>query len=716
MRHKWLLLMCVGVILVQATLANAEDGSNSQNESEEGANQAEVSDQQSTQSPSVDEQNADKDFENDSMNPENNSTDTDTATAKPQKETAYDEHVHSNRESKAVIPAVGRTTTKKPSYICTKSNLNYDCILQNVQLNHNEPNIFGLDWKNNLQKKVTFTNSRLQFLPKRLFEAFPEMELLNAEDLQIEEIEYQAFKHAKKLKTLYLKRNLISNIETFKGVPLLVHLDLSHNRITHFNKDAFAKNRELERLLMNHNHISELPGFQNIDNLEELNLSNNDLQEISDNQFRGNPKLNSLDASFNLLRHFNLNQLNDKPNLSFISVSFNNLESLYIPGQVQKLDARNNSISNINANICSLQNLYLSNNQITDISALRNCRSMKILNLSHNKLQSIDLIESMPELSNLNVAHNQLFEINFPAKVAHPLQILDLSYNQLSFGPTNKFDQMKTLKLNNNNFIEFKFGEMMKSLNYVQLSNNEWSCEKITQIMQEKREIIFDKNEICVNSQARSQNGICCKDYKRAFNDRLKEMIQEIYVHENVNKKDQEKCKPTKPKIGVNKPNVQTMHNKIAELDSSTREILNELEGVKSQITHIEQEIISNTTRQHKLQTANQNIKQLVEKYSGNYGIPKEGLISPSKTLEKVVKYTQDRKSNSENLLARRTKEVEATNARMESKNSEKFTSQSENEGLEAVLKNIKADESKLKKEKQLLEKTLNRNSPSVHG
>ncbi|KAL9692771.1 hypothetical protein quinque_000222 [Culex quinquefasciatus] len=131
MRHKWLLLMCVGVILVQATLANAEDGSNSQNESEEGANQAEVSDQQSTQSPSVDEQNADKDFENDSMNPDNNSTDTDTATAKPQKETAYVEHVHSNRESKAVIPAVGRTTTKKPSYICTKSNLNYDCILQN---------------------------------------------------------------------------------------------------------------------------------------------------------------------------------------------------------------------------------------------------------------------------------------------------------------------------------------------------------------------------------------------------------------------------------------------------------------------------------------------------------------------------------------------------------------------------------------------------------
>uniref|UniRef100_A0A8D8DQ88 Insulin-like growth factor-binding protein complex acid labile subunit n=1 Tax=Culex pipiens TaxID=7175 RepID=A0A8D8DQ88_CULPI len=686
MRHKWLLLMCVGVILVQATLANTEDGSNSQNEPEEGENQAEVSDQQSTQSP----------------------------------RTANDEQVHSNRDPKAYKPAVRfsprQTTTKKPSYICTKSNFNYDCILQDVQLNHNEPNVFGLGWKDNPQKNVTFTNSRLQYLPKRLFEAFPEMELLNAEDLQIEEIEYQAFKYAKKLKTLYLKKNLISNIENFRGVPLLVHLDLSYNRITHIKIDAFAKNRELERLLMNHNHISELPGFQNIDNLEELNLSNNDLQEISDNQFRGNPMLNSLDASYNQLRHFNLNQLNDKPNLSFISVSYNNLESLYIPGQVQKLDARNNSISYINANSCSLQNLYLSNNQITDISALRNCRSMIILNLSHNKLQSIDLIESMPELSNLNVAHNQLFEINFPAKVAHPLQILDLSHNKLSFGPTNKFDQMKTLKLNNNNFIEFKFGGMIKSLNYLQLSNNEWSCEKITQIMQEKREIIYDINETCINSQARLLNGICCKDYKRAFNDRLKEMIQEIFVHENVNKKDQEKCKPTKPAIGVNQPNVQTMHNKIAELDSSTREMFNELETVKSQIAHIEQEIISNTTRQYKLQTVNQSFKQLVETYSGNYGIPKEGLISPSKTLEKVEKYTQDRKRNSENLLARRTNEVEATNARMESKNSEKFTSQSENERLEEVLKNIKTKESKLKKEKQLLEKTWNRNSPSVHG
>ncbi|XP_038117147.1 leucine-rich repeat and guanylate kinase domain-containing protein-like [Culex quinquefasciatus] len=339
------------------------------------------------------------------------------------------------------------------------------------------------------------------------------MELLNAEDLWIKNIEYQAFENAKKLKTIKLKRNLISSIDGFKAVPSLVHLDLSYNRITHFNNDAFEKNRKLERLFMNHNDISELPSFQNIDNLEVLNLSNNDLQEISDTQFSGNLMLNSLDASYNQLSHFNLNQLDDKPNLSFISVSFNNLESLYIPGQVQKMDARNNSISSINANICSLQHLFLSHNQITDISALHNCRGMKMLNLSHNKLQSIDLIESMPELSNLNVAHNQLFEINFPAKVAHPLQILDLSYNHLSFGPTNKFDQMKTLKLNNNKFIEFKFGGMMKSLKNVQLSNNEWCCDKITQIMQEKREIIFDKNEICINSQARLLNGICCKDY-----------------------------------------------------------------------------------------------------------------------------------------------------------------------------------------------------------
>uniref|UniRef100_A0A8D8J4S0 (northern house mosquito) hypothetical protein n=2 Tax=Culex pipiens TaxID=7175 RepID=A0A8D8J4S0_CULPI len=171
MRHKWLLLMCVGVILVQATLANTEDGSNSQNEPEEGENQAEVSDQQSTQSP----------------------------------RTANNELVHSNREPKAFMPAVRQTTTKKPSYICTKSNLNYDCILQDVRLNHNEPNVFGLGWKDNPQKNVTFTNSRLQYLPKRLFEAFPEMELLNAEDLQIEEIEHQAFRYARTLKRYTLK-------------------------------------------------------------------------------------------------------------------------------------------------------------------------------------------------------------------------------------------------------------------------------------------------------------------------------------------------------------------------------------------------------------------------------------------------------------------------------------------------------------------------------
>ncbi|KAL1401296.1 hypothetical protein pipiens_006725 [Culex pipiens pipiens] len=129
MRHKWLLLMCVGVILVQATLANTEDGSNSQNEPEEGENQAEFSDQQSTQSP----------------------------------RTALDgdEQVHSNRELKGYEPAVRGRPTKKPPSICTKSNFNYDCILQNVRLNHNEPNVFGLDWKDNPQKNVTFIDSSM---------------------------------------------------------------------------------------------------------------------------------------------------------------------------------------------------------------------------------------------------------------------------------------------------------------------------------------------------------------------------------------------------------------------------------------------------------------------------------------------------------------------------------------------------------------------------
>ncbi|XP_039439981.1 platelet glycoprotein V-like [Culex pipiens pallens] len=576
-----------------------------------------------------------------------------------------------------------QSTSSKPSFICTESNINYDCIIQNVRINRKEANVLGLGEENNPQKNVTFINSRLQFLPKRLFDAFPEMELLNAEDLWIKNIEYQAFENAKKLKTINLKRNLISSIDVFKAVPSLVHLDLSYNRITNFNNDAFEKNRKLERLLMNHNDISELPSFQNIDNLEVLNLSNNDLQEISDTQFSGNLMLNSLDASYNQLSHFNLNQLDDKPNLSFISVSFNNLESLYIPGQVQKMNARNNSISYINANICTLQHLYLSHNQITDISALRNCRGMKMLNLSHNKLQSIDLIESMPDLSVLNVAHNQLFEINFPYKIlGQPLQSLDLSYNFLSFGSTNKFYQMKTLKLNNNKFIEFKFGGMMKSLNYVKLSNNEWSCDKITQIMQEKREIIVDRDETCFNSQTRLLNGICCKDYKRAFNDRSKEMVMELYVHESVIKKDLEKCKLLKPVFGVNQAIIQTMHNKIAELDSSKRDVIKEIETVKSQITHIEKKIINDTTKRLELQTVNQNFIELVEKYRGNYEIAKQFLISPLWTLGRVAKYTQFRKRNSDNLLARRIKEVEETIVRVERKNLEKLTLRVKMKGL----------------------------------
>lgn len=663
MRHKWLLFACVGVILVHASTARPEQDRDAVEGS--AVQIADLGHQSSTQYPGF----------------------------------SSNDNSSSAKSGRALItPFIRKSTTKSPSSICTISTINYDCVLKNVKLYHNESKFFGLDWKNNPQKNITFTNSRLAYLPQSLFNAFPSMELLNAEDLQIEEIEDKAFKHAGNLQNLYLQKNEISSIQTFQGVPLLIHLDLSHNKIIRIEYGAFQKNINLKNILMNNNQISELPSFQNIENLKVLDLSNNELHEINDNQFIGNTKLQNLDFSYNHLRHLNLDQLDDMRELSVVDISNNNLERLHIPKYIRRLDARKNSIQDITSNGCKVEQIYLSHNRVTDISTLQKCASIKTLDLSYNKLQNFDLIGYLPNLQILNLTNNQLFQIDLATKISHPLQILDLSYNQLSYGPANKFSNLKVVKLNNNKFIEFKF-DQLKSLTFVQLGYNEWKCDKIQDIMKQIDHIVGDANETCMNSNKRSQDGICCRDYKRAFIERLNEILRDINHHENVNKQDSKKCKQTKPMNSATTLDMQTLHDKTANLDKATKEILQQIENAKSKIDIAEREINSVKTQQSQLQAENQKYKQIVEKLRNYYGITKEGLIGSYVTLNRIEQFTREKNSLSIDLLARRTQEREDTNDRLDRLNTKKVNLNDENENHKALLADLKKKEAALKKE-----------------
>jgi Leucine-rich repeat (LRR) protein len=67
--------------------------------------------------------------------------------------------------------------------------------------------------------KVQFSGSSIHSIPAELFEKFPNLQWLSANEQGIREIKANTFKNAKKLETIDLARNSLStlDVDTFRG-------------------------------------------------------------------------------------------------------------------------------------------------------------------------------------------------------------------------------------------------------------------------------------------------------------------------------------------------------------------------------------------------------------------------------------------------------------------------------------------------------------------
>ena len=81
--------------------------------------------------------------------------------------------------------------------------------------------------------------------------------------------------------------------------------------------------------------------------------------------------------------------------------------------------------------LSNLRNLYLSYNQINDISFLQDLQSLQTLDLSYNQIIDVSLLQKLKDLQNLDLNNNQINDISFLQDL-QSLQALDLSNNQIS--------------------------------------------------------------------------------------------------------------------------------------------------------------------------------------------------------------------------------------------------------------------------------------------
>ena len=186
-----------------------------------------------------------------------------------------------------------------------------------------------------------------------------------------------------------------------------------------------------------HGHLHGLPIFINpsvVPNVKSLNLSHNQLKDQLCN-FADFTKLNSVDLSFN--------QIND-------------MTKIECPLSLVKLSLTNNEIFGLRMQCARLRELYLQNNEISDIeiSSLDShdgtvFYELQVLNLTINHLQQVKEghFRAFKKLEELYLAHNGINDIEEHSfDDMRYLEKIDLSNNDIQTLPRNIFKENEYLK------------------------------------------------------------------------------------------------------------------------------------------------------------------------------------------------------------------------------------------------------------------------------
>ena len=97
-----------------------------------------------------------------------------------------------------------------------------------------------------------------------------------------------------------------------------------------------------------------------------------------------------------------------------------------------------------------LEELSLLNNNITDISALRNQKQLRVLSLGWNRIQEVSPIAELTNLESLGLWNNQITDIS-PLGSLHNLYYLDVSGNKIeNIDVVRNFPKLNEVWLNGN--------------------------------------------------------------------------------------------------------------------------------------------------------------------------------------------------------------------------------------------------------------------------
>ncbi len=261
------------------------------------------------------------------------------------------------------------------------------------------------------------------------------------------------------------------NAQEVKGIK---ELKISNNNMIALKE--LYKFYGIEKITLENIELNDLDGIQNVSKLNYVYFKNCKINNYN--------KLGNLNNSLEYLYFYNVtdNEIEKLCSNEFgiANFDFSNLKYFAISGEenlisTEPLDANTEKSENRITTITPLENLsnitknaieYLSleNNELTDLNALKDFKSVKLLRIECNNLTTLKGIENMKELSKISASYNNLGikdgveaseeDALFALKDITTLERIDFSNNKIKridYIVSNPVGQIKLLKLAKNN-------------------------------------------------------------------------------------------------------------------------------------------------------------------------------------------------------------------------------------------------------------------------
>ncbi len=167
-----------------------------------------------------------------------------------------------------------------------------------------------------------------------------------------------------------------------------------------------------------------------------------------------------------------------------------NLTAISELTSLTSLNLGNNNINDISflKNLKNLQLLTLNNNNIEDISVLKNLKNLKSLYIYKNKISNLSSLSGLKNLKNLALFSNNISNIEALSKLTN-LERLTISFNKISnLSPLKNLTNLKYLNSNYSKIEDLKPLKDLKNLKDLDLGhNNISSLEGIENLTNLKR-------------------------------------------------------------------------------------------------------------------------------------------------------------------------------------------------------------------------------------